>query len=159
MTNNVPASAQGSGDLVQKNPPGCLPAATRALVAKFSATNPQWDGVVCLPGDPSHWVHLSAGEIVSFQSFLSLRLARTLGAEDSVNTHAVEETMARPERLATHLASAEFSKNRDATFGHLLGAELAAAKAYWLGQQVVIIGNDAGYGAALRALGVPVSSA
>ena len=33
-----------------------------------------WDGVICvIEGDVTHWVHVSAGEIVSFASFLTLR--------------------------------------------------------------------------------------
>jgi 2-dehydro-3-deoxygalactonokinase len=158
MTDTVPAPALGSGDLVQESPPGRLPADRRALVSAYSAANPQWDGVICLPGDPSYWVHLSAGEVVSFQSFLTLRLACALGAGDGVSCDAVEETMARPERLAAHLASAEVSEKSDALLGHLLGAELAAARVYWLGQQVLVIGDDAGYGAALERLGVPVTT-
>ena len=156
----VPAPAQGGGALVQENPRGRLEAGARAMVAGFAGNNPHWDGVICLPGDPTHWVHLSAGEVVSFQSFLTLRLARALGAEEAVpDMGQLGETMARPERLATHLRGAELGGNRDCILGALMGAELAAAKVYWLGQQVVVSGEGAlaeGYAAALRAQGVPV---
>ncbi|MEQ9257743.1 MAG: 2-dehydro-3-deoxygalactonokinase, partial [Roseovarius sp.] len=40
--------------------------------------------------------------------------------------------------------------------GHLMGAELAAARAYWLGQQVAVIGPAQGaHATALALQGVP----
>ncbi|RYH94878.1 MAG: 2-dehydro-3-deoxygalactonokinase, partial [Acetobacteraceae bacterium] len=32
---------------------------------------PGYDGVMCLPGTHSKWVHISAGEVVSFQTFMT----------------------------------------------------------------------------------------
>ncbi|MDQ2089525.1 2-dehydro-3-deoxygalactonokinase [Marimonas arenosa] len=156
----VPAPAQGTGAVVQESPRGRLEAAARALVAEFADRQPNWDGVLCLPGDPTHWVHLSAGEIVSFQSFLTVRLAEALGGGGSQpDMDRLADTMARPERLAGYLREAELSSNRDETLGVLLGAELAAARVYWLGQRVVIAGvgplADA-YASALEGQGVPV---
>ena len=40
-------------------------------IAGFLALNPGWDGVICLPGTHSKWAHVSAGEVVSFQTFLT----------------------------------------------------------------------------------------
>ena len=39
-------------------------------IAGALALRPAFDGVLCLPGTHSKWVHLSAGEVVSFQTFL-----------------------------------------------------------------------------------------
>ena len=62
--------------------------------------------------------------------------------------------------LAAHLRSAEVTGRADAISGHLIGAELAAARPYWLGQSVVLIdggASSAGHAGALEAQGVPVS--
>ncbi|MGB0799601.1 MAG: 2-dehydro-3-deoxygalactonokinase, partial [Planktomarina sp.] len=40
-------------------------------IAGFLRLNPKWDGVVCLPGTHTKWVHVSAGEVVSFQTFMT----------------------------------------------------------------------------------------
>ena len=79
---------------------------------------------------------------------------------------AVAEAMARPERLAARLFSlrAEGLVNslsavtaRARLSGLLIGAELAGAKRYWLGQRVRLIGTAglvASYARALAAQGV-----
>lgn len=160
MTETVPAKALGEGPLEQRSPRDRLGVKARLAVAGFAVAQPGWDGVIALPGDPGHWVHLSAGEVVSFQSFLTLRLAAALGAEGALPERAaIQDAMARPERLATLLRSAELGGNRDAILGHLLGAELAASRSYWLGRQVILLGAGAlaeGYADALEAQGVPV---
>ncbi len=149
-------------DLTQDAPLGVLPVAARKEIAGFLGANPEWDGVVCYVGEMTHWVQASAGEIVSFQSFLTLRMAQALSAGTDVSLDAVEESVARPERLAAHLRSAELSGQDGAVLGHLIGAELAAARAYWLGVDLRIIGQgpvaDA-YEQALRAQAAMVSHA
>ncbi|KAA0913302.1 2-dehydro-3-deoxygalactonokinase [Aquicoccus porphyridii] len=159
MSDKVPCPALGSGDVVQDKPRGRLDADARMAVAGHAVAHPNWDGVICLPGLRSHWVHLSAGEIVSFQSFLTARLAHALDAGERADADALADTMTRPERLAQQLDSAELGGDRDALLGHLLGAEMAAARPYWLGQQVIVMGDDGladGYANALGAQGVPV---
>ncbi|MEL6841007.1 MAG: 2-dehydro-3-deoxygalactonokinase, partial [Pseudomonadota bacterium] len=121
-----------------------------------------WDGVICLPGTHTKWVHVSADEVVSFQTFMTGELFATIsehtvlrhsiateGWDDDAFIAAVEEAMARPERLAARLFSlrAEGLLNdlpgtsaRARLSGLLIGAELAAAKPYWLGQQIAVIG-------------------
>lgn len=160
MTEQVPAQALGHGALMQATPRGALDEDARLAVAGVAQAQPNWDGVILVPGDPSHWVHLSAGEIVSFQSFLTQRLATALGAGETANADAVEDSMARPERLATQLNSAALDENKDAILGHLIGAELAAARSYWLGQQVIVLGDGPladTYATVLEAQGTPVT--
>lgn len=131
-------------------------------IAGFLARNPGWDGVVCLPGTHTKWAHVSAGEVVSFQTFMTGELYFTL-ARHSVLRHSLTEAgwdaeafadglkdgMARPERLAARLfglraadllenASPEATRAR--LSGLLIGAELVAARPYWLGQQVALVG-------------------
>ncbi len=131
-------------------------------IAGFLARNKNWDGVICLPGTHTKWVHVSADEVVSFQTFMTGELFATIsehtvlrhsiateGWDDDEFAAAVADAMARPERLAARLFSlrAEGLLNdlsgaaaRARLSGLLIGAELAAAKPYWLGQQIAVIG-------------------
>ena len=152
-----------------------------AQIAGFLALNPNWDGVICLPGTHSKWVHVSAGEVVSFQTFLTGELFALL-SERSVLRHSVAgwaevgftegvaQGMERPERLMARLFSIRAEalldglaadRARARLSGLLIGAELAAAKPYWLGQRVAVIGAAPlaqHYAQALGTLSVPVST-
>lgn len=133
-------------------------------IAGFLALNPDWDGVICLTGHQSKWAHVSAGEIVSFRSFMTGALLETLtqhtvlrhalgGAdwEQDAFMNALSKTVSRPEHLTGMLYSLragellhtlDKARANAQLSGALIGAELAASKPYWLGQRVVIIGND-----------------
>ena len=148
-------------------------------IAGFLALNPNWDGVICLPGTHSKWVHISAGEVVSFQTFLTGEMFALL-SEHSVLRHSVAgwdeagfadglaQGVDRPERLLARLFSLRAEGllhgldpaiARARLSGLLIGAELAAAKPYWLGQRVALVGDaglSASYATALRSLSVPV---
>ncbi len=150
-------------------------------IAGFLALHPGWDGVICLPGTHSKWVHISAGEVVSFQTFLTGEMFALL-SDQSVLRHTVggwddagfgpgvEQGMERPERLMARLFTLRAEGLLDGLdpglararlSGLLIGAELAAAKPYWLGQRVALIGADAlmqSYAQALGPLSVPVST-
>lgn len=150
---------------IKQNQPADLMRGEETQIAGFLARNTNWDGVLCLPGTHTKWVHVSAGEIVSFQTFLTGEmyaqlaghpfLHKTPTADDwdhDAFLTALSDTMGRPEKLAARLftiraetvlndlpaaaANAQLS-------GLLIGAELAAAKPYWLGQQIAVIGNSA----------------
>jgi 2-dehydro-3-deoxygalactonokinase len=148
-------------------------------IAGLVAREPGFDGVACLPGTHSKWAHLSAGEVVSFASFMTGELFALL-AERSVLRHtvgaggwsdpdfaeAVEESLARPEWIAGRLfglraegllAGLAPERARARLSGLLIGAELAAARPYWLGREVALIGAPAlaeAYRAALALCGV-----
>jgi 2-dehydro-3-deoxygalactonokinase len=117
-------------------------------IAGFLALRENWDGVSCVTGETHVWAHVSAGEVVSFQCFDTGRLARVLELgedwRDGGFADAMGEVMSRPERFAAVLARANIDADRSAGWGVLIGAELAAARAFWLGQQVAVIGDDAG---------------
>ncbi|WP_417279315.1 2-dehydro-3-deoxygalactonokinase [Celeribacter sp.] len=125
-------------------------------MAGFIALNPKFDGILCLPGAQSTlWAHVSAEEIVSMRRFLTgamvssaLDMGLTLTDEDTFK-EALSDTMSRPENAAMRLASAQaemfqngMSKAEAASLASaaLIGAELAATRAYWLGQSVALIG-------------------
>lgn len=140
---------------------------------------PNYDGVLCLPGTHSKWVHISAGEVVSFQTYMTGEMFALL-SEASVLRHgmqgggwdeaafdaAVSDALSRPEKLGARLFSlraegliAGLSPQaaRARLSGLLIGTELAAAKPYWLGQRVTLIGAEklsAAYARALAAQGV-----
>ena len=150
-------------------------------IAGFLSGEPDYDGVLCLPGTHNKWVHISAGEIVSFRTFMTGELfdlvstrsvlrhsVNTDGWDQSAFDAALADTMSRPADLAAKLfslraegllenLSAEAARARLSAL--LIGAELAAAKPYWLGQQVVILGEDTvarAYETALAAQGAAV---
>ena len=147
-------------------------------IAGYLAAHPGFDGVLCLPGTHSKWAQISAGEVVSFRTFMTgelfsllskhsvLRLTVSEGWDEAAFAEAVAEAMSRPEALAARLftlraesliagldGKAAFSR----LSGLLIGAELAAARPYWLGQSVALIGAERltdAYAAALSAQGL-----
>ncbi len=171
--------------LSQSTPPDVMQG-DETRIAGFMSLNPGWDGVVCLPGTHSRWAHVSAGEVVSFQTFMTGELLALLatqsvlrttvtggdaGAETDAFDSGLAEAMARPERLAArlfglHAADLLEGTRADAArsrlSGLLIGAELGAAKPYWLGQDIAILGAAEParlYARALRTQGVPATVA
>lgn len=199
LSRAVPCTAVDAGSLIvadgagrvlrvaglrQDAPAGYLGAET-VRIAGFLGHAPDFDGVLCLAGRRSAWVRISAGEVVSFQSFLSGPLAAAVWggldpfammaagpAADQAESfaRAVERTLSRPERLAAHLAElAAEARIGGLSAAHLaagaaglaIGAELAAARAYWLGQELAVLGSAglAGlYASTLGRQGVPTAT-
>jgi 2-dehydro-3-deoxygalactonokinase len=133
-------------------------------IAGFLAKNPGFDGVLCLPGTHSKWAHVSASEVVSFASFMTGELFDLLatrsvlrhtcceGWDSAAFAEAVQEALSRPERLAAGLfglraggllGQREPGAARARLSGLLIGSELAAARPYWLGREVALIGAEA----------------
>jgi 2-dehydro-3-deoxygalactonokinase len=140
---------------------------------------PGYDGILCLPGTHSKWAQVSAGEVVSFQTFMTGELFALLsqqsvlrhgmqgaGWDDAAFDQALSDAIARPERLGARLFSLRAEgliagltpqAARARLSGLLIGVELAAARPYWLGQRVTLIGADAlcaSYARALQVQGV-----
>ncbi|EPX81759.1 2-dehydro-3-deoxygalactonokinase [Litoreibacter arenae] len=135
-------------------------------IAGFLVDQPDFDGILCLPGTHTKWAHISAGEVVSFQTFMTGELFDLLSRE-SVLRHsigdgggldqeafqgAIADTISRPEAVATQLFKiravdllhgADPAVSRARLSGILLGLELAAARPYWLGQPVALVGLPA----------------
>jgi hypothetical protein len=157
----LPETGPALPGLAQDSPADVLDGWTRLLLIGLSEVSPDWDGVACvLTPTLAHWIHLSAREAVSCLSFLTPRLVTALGGAEDVDADALADSLSRPERLAAHLRAAEVTGRAEALTGHLLGAELAAARPYWLGQTVRLVapaGAASGRAAALEAQGVPVS--
>lgn len=152
-------------------------------IAGYLATNPGFDGVICLPGTHTKWAHISAGEIVSFRTAMTGEMFALLsthsvlrhsvgdGWDDGAFATGVDQAISRPEGLAAALFSLRAeglldgldpNAARARLSGLLIGAELASMRPYWLGQQVAMIGAQAlsqAYATALTAQGVPVAQA
>ncbi|MCC7320619.1 MAG: 2-dehydro-3-deoxygalactonokinase [Rubellimicrobium sp.] len=134
-------------------------------IAGFLRLNPGWDGTLCLPGSHTKWVQVSAGEIVSFQTFMTGEMFAALGSQTvlrhSLNGEgtdedtfaaAVDDAMAHPARLGARLFSIRAegllhgltaAQARGRLSGLLIGLELAGARPYWLGARVAVIGAGA----------------
>ena len=165
--------------LSQTRPSADVMRGEETQIAGVLAAAPGWDGVVCLPGTHSKWAEVSAGEVVSFRSFMTGELFALLssqsvlrhgmgeGFDDDAFDAGLAEGLARPESLTARLftlraegllADLPPAAARARLSGLLIGAELAAAKPWWLGRDVVIVGEGglaALYARALAAQGVP----
>ncbi len=130
-------------------------------LAGLIAENPQFDGVVCLPGTHTKWVRVSAEEIVNFTTYMTgeifaliadqsvLRHSIGQGWDQEAFNQALSDAISRPEAFASKLFAlraetllSDLNPNtaRSRLSGQLIGLELAAARQYWLGQNVAIIG-------------------
>ncbi len=160
---------------IRQNAPADVMRGEETQIAGFLALNPGWDGVICLPGTHSKWVHVSAGEVVSFQTFMTGELFSVIGAhtvlrhsltgegwDDAAFAEALDDVISHPEKLAARLFSLRAegllhgqtpATARARLSGLLIGAELAAARPYWLGQQIAVIGDGRLAGLYVKALG------
>jgi len=163
--------------LSQAKPPDVM-RGEETQVAGLLAGEPGFDGIVCLPGTHTKWVHVSAGEVVSFRTFMTgelfdllsrksmLRHSLGAGWDGPSFVAAVADAISRPERVASELFSIRAASllsapapdlARSRLSGLLIGLELAGTRPYWLGQRVVLIGEDklcGHYAEALKAQGV-----
>lgn len=149
-------------------------------IAGLLAHDPEFDGVACLPGTHTKWARISAGEVVSFSTYLTGELFSLLSSK-SVLRHsvaktgwdagafkaAIDDAITKPSAIAARLfslraealiSSLSPETARACLSGYLIGLELGAARPYWLGQKVVIIGEEKisdAYRAALSTQGCP----
>ena len=148
-------------------------------IAGALALIPGFDGVLCLPGTHSKWVRVSAGEVVSFQTFMTGELFALLstqsvlrhgmaagGWDDAAFDEGLSDALSRPDRIAARFFSLRAEallhgltapQARARLSGLLIGVELAGAKPYWLGQRVMLVGAPAlaaNYTSALQSQGL-----
>lgn len=146
--------------LSQDDPPDVM-RGEETKVAGFLALNEGWDGTLLLPGTHPKWVAVSAGEVTGFRTSLTGELFAALsehtvlrhsfgtGWDDAAFEGGVAEGIARPEQLAARLFAIRAEgllrglspdAARARASGLLIGADLAGAKAWWLGAQVALLG-------------------
>ena len=166
------------GGLKQNNPADVM-RGEETQIRGFLSIFSNFDGIICLPGTHTKWVHVSAGEVISFRTFMSGELFALMSKysvlKHSVNSNgwndqefksAVSESISNPQKIFSDffklraddlLNKVEKSVLRSKLSGYIIGAELAGAKPYWLGQNIVILANDdlsKMYKAALEGQGV-----
>lgn len=164
--------------LKQASPPQIMQGPETAIAGYLQGL-PEFEGVICTLDAQSTWSHISAREVVSFQTFVTPAMALQLGGaaplsqavagttliEETFDT-AVNDIMARPQGFATALAEISAQAALEGTspdagwsrlMGALIGLELAGSRPYWLGREVVILSDSplsALYVRALKAQGV-----
>ena len=149
----------------------------RGILEKYN----DFDGIVCLPGTHTKWLRISAGEIVSFQTFMTGELFYLLselsvlkhslsktGWDNEIFKVSVKEIMSdnkllpsklfnlRADTILNNLAGCDA---RVRLSGYLIGLELSGSRPYWLGEKVFITGEDdisRAYETGLSLQGVPV---
>ena len=150
----------------------------KGILKKYNS----FDGVVCLPGTHTKWVRISAGEVVSFQTFLTGELFSLLsersvlkhslskeGLDEKIFINSIQDIISdnkifaarlfnlRAESILENLSDLDA---RSRLSGYLIGLELSVSRAYWLGETVFILGEDSvsfAYEIGLRSQGVAVS--
>lgn len=167
--------------LSQTTPPDVM-RGEETQIAGLLSHMADFDGVICLPGTHTKWAEVSAGEVVSFQTFLTGEmfdllttrsvLRHSVGSGDldrAAFAGAVTDAMTAPQKLAARLFAIRAAGlleglpeavARGRLSGLLIGLELAGAKPYWLGRNVAVIGaaDLAGlYAEALKGAGVTVA--
>lgn len=148
-------------------------------IAGFVASQPNFNGALCLPGTHSKWVQVHQGSICEFQTYLTGELYALL-AKQSVLRHsialdawddaefarAIHQSVNHPQdvsaklfalRAENLLNSLSGASANAALSGYLIGIELASSRHFWEQQQVVIIGDSTlslRYAQALTLLGI-----
>ncbi len=168
-----------AGGVMQAGPPDVM-RGEETQIAGVLAGQPDFDGVICLPGTHTKWARISAGEICHFQTAMTgevfallsqhsvLRFsldgsetdARSEGFRDAVATALSQPHRAWGQlfqiRAAGLTGAADPALASARLSGTLIGLELGAARMHWLGQQILIIGAprlSALYQAALQQQG------
>ncbi len=146
----------------QDSPPDVM-RGEETLMAGLIAREPDFDGVVCLPGTHTKWVHISAGEVVSFATFMTGEVFGLLSSASVLHytmddggwseEHFIEsaqEAMGWPElvprklfgiRAEALLHGLPSGASRARLSGLLVGLEIAGSKPYWLGRDIVLVGE------------------
>ncbi|MEM9844528.1 MAG: 2-dehydro-3-deoxygalactonokinase [Pseudomonadota bacterium] len=156
----LPRDMHVIADFAQTKPMDRVSAWVRLWLLGLMDRQPGWDGVVCATyGDVTHWIEVSAKEAVSCRSSVTLRLCRLMQGAGVLDEDAVAASISRPERLVSDLYTAGLVGDGGAVTGHLVGAELATMRPYWLGRDIVLVTDQPGlYMSALSGQGVPAKA-
>lgn len=137
-------------------------------IAGFLTNHPNFEGVVCLPGTHTKWVHVENGLIVSFLTFISGELYDLLANKSTLATCVNSKAELTSNEIAEFKSSVETGMQKSTELlnqffgirasslltdlspemasarlsGLIVGSELVASKAFWLGRRIVIIGES-----------------
>jgi 2-dehydro-3-deoxygalactonokinase len=133
-------------------------------IAGFINKNPDFNGVVCLPGTHTKWVNVKEGQITSFKTFMTGELFGVISNHTLIRHSisikgwnqagfeaGIHEGFNNPGSIASDLFSlrAESIVNdlgrdqaRSTLSGLLLGVELNGAQTFWENSNVIIIGSQ-----------------
>lgn len=148
--------------LSQADPPDVM-RGEETQIAGFLAGEPDFAGVLCLPGTHCKWVQIHKGTVVAFHTFMTGELYALL-ARQSVLRLTIGEAQPDPDAFAAaagaalsapDLVPAQIFPLRAAALldgltaaaaagrlsGLLIGAEIAAARTLWRDQRVAVIAN------------------
>ncbi|MCP1201057.1 2-dehydro-3-deoxygalactonokinase [Notoacmeibacter sp. MSK16QG-6] len=164
--------------LSQKRPPDVM-RGEETQIAGLLHENPEFEGVVCLPGTHSKWCQIRAGKVIRFQTYLTGELFSLLCTQSilrhSVNqddwfnggfTEGVQDSVEDPAgfgrelfalRAGDFLADSSASARSARLSGLVIGLELAGARAFWESGPVTIVGAERiswAYSAAMSGQGV-----
>ncbi|MFK7889746.1 MAG: 2-dehydro-3-deoxygalactonokinase [Granulosicoccus sp.] len=163
--------------------PGNVMRGEETQLLGLHGVQPDFNGVVCLPGTHSKWVRVQEGRVEQFTTcmtgeFFGLLSQQSVlkhsvdgdGWNDTAFNTAVSEMIATPEKFADTLFSlradrllADLSpaEARGRLSGLLVGIELAATRAYWSENPVALLGDSSlcsHYAAALTLQAVSIES-
>ena len=150
-------------------------------IAGFLKQTPDYNGLICLPGTHSKWVHVQNGQVIEFQTFMTGEVYDLL-SRSSVLKHSVSgEGFSQPDFIdaaksafknpadafsqlfrlrAQHLVhDADAKVLRARLSGILIGQEVAAMERQWNHLAITLVGEEALcslYKSALEAVGKSV---
>lgn len=150
--------------LCQETPPDVM-RGEETQIAGLIGHEPDFSGIVCLPGTHTKWAEVRAGRIAAFRTFMSGELFSLLashsvlrhsvgqGPVDDLDTFdaAVAEAARAPSALTSTLfsiraggllAAVSADAARARLSGLLIGAEIEAQRRRWQGGTVAVIGGE-----------------
>jgi 2-dehydro-3-deoxygalactonokinase len=134
-------------------------------IAGLVASDPEFDGTLCLPGTHTKWVRVAGGQIMHFRTAMTGEMFALLSRQSVLRHSVISDdfseaafadglamSLSAPEGLLLDLFSirpASLLNNtppeaaRARLSGLLIGSELAATRDYWQDLPVVVIGDAA----------------
>ncbi|UWQ17940.1 2-dehydro-3-deoxygalactonokinase [Jannaschia sp. M317] len=159
--------------LQQLSPPDVM-RGEETQIGGLLVSDPDFDGIVCLPGTHSKWARVSNGQVTSFATCMTGEMFSLL-SEHSVLRHTIDtdsldlasfetaasETLTRPDALLTRLfsvrAAALVSDARPGEAagrlsGLLIGAEIGSLRGLWPDLPIAVLGASSLSGLYVRVL-------
>ena len=130
----------------------------------FLSSFPDFEGVICLTGTHTKWVKISGGEVIFFETFMTGEMFDLLSNHSmlkfSISSEKIDINESQSAALEIFTSPYKFSANlfklrandllngaspaiiRSRLSGYTIGLEIAGSKKFWLGNEVVLVGNN-----------------